>query len=932
MIPDFYDSLEKCLKNRYNIIQTNPRYKNFKQRHYTAGDDQQFFESFDKSNLKNFNIEIDDFKQFELWGKFQNIHNKSVKNTFNYLFNKFKKGIFVKIIDNKLKVFIPFSKNKFQNEWADKVKIDKTKFRNLNDFIRESQELEDRIFKSRYVNQHIGEWYANNSIFRYEFPCQEGDSGIPMISDMFKELCKHRKLPDIELFINKRDFPLFNKHGYEPYNHIFGETKLLSHNYDKYCPILSMVEHKNFADISMPTWYDWDRVTPKKFFPNKPVDFNFNFSTPWSNKKEIAIFRGASTGSIDNIRIKACLLSKKTDLLNAGITKWNCRPRIQNDKSTYLQLINKHNLKLVDFISPDDQSQYKYVLNIPGHVCAYRLSLELSMGSVVLLVNNQYKLWFQKFLKPTIISEDILGDYIPVKEDLSNLLEIIQWCKDNDEKAKIIANNALKFHKKYLTKDGILNYLQFVLVNIKNQVGSYKYPDQEPLYYQLINQKEILTKIFQNYPQNNLNNLTNSIDKYHHPFSINRALQWILQIKDCEKLIHIISKKKIIKGSFMDKLIVIKKVKNIHQSFIGITAINPITKLIPNFMYTYAYKNNTNYSEYISDYSFLDFLLSDNFNFPDYLSILMQISLALHVAQQETAFTHLDLYPWNIMLKILEHPQTIHYRITNSKFIKINTKIIPVIIDYGRSQVFYKGKMHGYSAPPLDTFKISKFHDILTLLISSLSTILRAKYNTKLWFVIGKNKWGIIKLANFIKNSKYTKYESFHNLYEIRRFSKFAKNLSNLLQKENDELDKKTPLEFFNYCYNFNQSSLEFSCINPYFNLVNHSRKIFDECFGIKYNLFEKFQNITLPKSENLLEMYYAYESLKINLRLFYEDNPTLKDQYDKHIIILDEFYQPIIDKLRPEKDYNKIDCEIPINLLEKYENIDYFEWMTNQI
>ena len=65
-------------------------------------------------------------------------------------------------------------------------------------------------------------------------------------------------------------------------------------------------------------------------------------------------------------------------------------------------------------------------------------------------------------------------------------------------------------------------------------------------------------------------------------------------------------------------------------------------------MYTYAYKNNTNYSEYISNYSFLDFLLSDNFNFPDYLSILMQISLALHVAQQEVAFIHLDLYPWNI--------------------------------------------------------------------------------------------------------------------------------------------------------------------------------------------------------------------------------------------------------------------------------------------
>ena len=711
------------------------------------------------------------------------MHNKSVKNTFNYLFNKFKKGIYVKIIDNELSIFLPFSKNKFQNEWGDKIKIDKTKFRNFNDFIRESQELEGRAFKSRYVNQHCNEWYANNSIFRYEFPCQEGDSGIPMISDMFKELCKYRKLPDIELFVNKRDFPLFNRYGYEPYNHIFGESKLLSHNYDKYCPILSMVEHENFADISIPTWYDWDRVTPRKFFPNKPVDFNFDFSTSWKDKKEIAIFRGSSTGSIDNIRIKACLLSKKTKLLDAGITKWNCRPRIEISNSPYLQLINKHNLKLTDFLSAEDQSKYKYVLNIPGHVCAYRLSLELSMGSVVLLVNSNYKLWFQKFLKPSIISEGILGEYIPVKEDLSDLLEIIQWCKDNDQKAETIANNALEFHKKYLTKDGVLNYLQFVLVNIKNQVGSYKYPDKEPLHCQLITQEEKLVKIFNNYPKTELNNLSNSINKYHHRFSINRALQWILQIQNSEKLIKEIPEKKIIKGSFLGKLIAIKKVTNIHQSFVGIVAINPITKLIPNFMYTYAYKNNTNYSEYISNYSFLDFLLSDNFNFLDYLSILMQISLALEVAQQETAFTHLDLYPWNIMLKTLEHPQTIHYRITNSKFIKINSKIIPVIIDYGRSQAFYKGKMYGYSAPPLDTFKVSKFHDILTLLISSLSTILRARYNTKRWFIVGRNKWNIIKLANFIKNSKYTKYKSFHNLYEIRRFAKFAKNLSNLLAK-----------------------------------------------------------------------------------------------------------------------------------------------------
>ena len=54
----------------------------------------------------------------------QYIHANSVIDTFRYLFNKFKKGIFVKIVDNKLKVFLPFSKYNFHNEWTDRIKVD----------------------------------------------------------------------------------------------------------------------------------------------------------------------------------------------------------------------------------------------------------------------------------------------------------------------------------------------------------------------------------------------------------------------------------------------------------------------------------------------------------------------------------------------------------------------------------------------------------------------------------------------------------------------------------------------------------------------------------------------------------------------------------------------------------------------------------------
>ena len=63
--------------------------------------------------------------------------------------------------------------------------------------------------------------------------------------------------------------------------------------------------------------------------------------------------------------------------------------------------------------------------------------------------------------------------------------------------------------------------------------------------------------------------------------------------------------------------------------------------------------------------------------------------------QNECEFIHYDLYPWNILLKV--------------------GSLEPVIIDYGKSCV------HGNSILSMTT--PSKFHDVLTILLSSLHEI-----------------------------------------------------------------------------------------------------------------------------------------------------------------------------------------------------------------
>ena len=240
------------------------------------------------------------------------------------------------------------------------------------------------------------------------------------------------------------------------------EQKTLHTQDKKFIPILSMTTTIAHADIPIPTWEDWSRIASideDKFF-SKPVrDYKYNFETTWTNKSPIAIFRGTSTGrgvDIDtNMRLRLANISHKlgnTMILDAGITKWNLRPRlVPNPETGKLSLktidTESFDFHLVDSISPEEQSKYKYIINVEGHSAAYRLSLELSMGSVIFYVESEYSLWFTKYLEPWV-------HYVPVASDLSDLLEKIEWAISHDSECEKIAANSLEFYNKYLQRDG----------------------------------------------------------------------------------------------------------------------------------------------------------------------------------------------------------------------------------------------------------------------------------------------------------------------------------------------------------------------------------------------------------------------------------------------------------------------------------------------
>ena len=92
--PDFYTTKDLCIESSKKKVQTNPRYKNFNQTHFTAGDEEQFIEyKYEVNGSSEFDDVEDDnvFSKYEMkiWDGYYNLETMSVLNTYRYIFNKF---------------------------------------------------------------------------------------------------------------------------------------------------------------------------------------------------------------------------------------------------------------------------------------------------------------------------------------------------------------------------------------------------------------------------------------------------------------------------------------------------------------------------------------------------------------------------------------------------------------------------------------------------------------------------------------------------------------------------------------------------------------------------------------------------------------------------------------------------------------------------
>lgn len=321
---------------------------------------------------------IGSYNEFKLFDSiFPLLLKNKIDYTFKYIFYELKKGIFVKIKNNNLELFLPFTNEHFKNNWGDllkpppnykrgsilaeKIREKKTEIfkargtknedifrKHLDNLIdlKDSLDKYDDIVAFAYeheflklikhdlvIDPNVRHWYANNCFFRLSmysnseenkqkglsFKFDEGDKSISNFLHLLGQCCLYEKMPDCCFFINPRDYPIVKKTGEYPYPAL---TKLSKKPFfsgvdtNELLPIFSQSINDDYNDLIIPN--DDDIVNCFNIITSDREPSSDKYiTTIFEAKKNKAVFRGKATGcgitEITNKRIQLSFLTKFYD-------------------------------------------------------------------------------------------------------------------------------------------------------------------------------------------------------------------------------------------------------------------------------------------------------------------------------------------------------------------------------------------------------------------------------------------------------------------------------------------------------------------------------------------------------------------------------------------------------------------------------------------
>ena len=155
-----------------------------------------------------------------------------------------------------------------------------------------------------------------------------------------------------------------------------------------------------------------------------------NRNHAWADRKPALIWRGATRGRLCRCELYGYLRHRLVNISRSA-------PDLVDAKSTS---------EGAKYMNMSDQARYKYTLYLPGQNDAYAWRLPELMANNYLIfmpTMSLHEAWFMPQLQA-------YKHFIPVRADLSDLLDKILWARGHDERAQLIAEHATAFQEMVL--------------------------------------------------------------------------------------------------------------------------------------------------------------------------------------------------------------------------------------------------------------------------------------------------------------------------------------------------------------------------------------------------------------------------------------------------------------------------------------------------
>ncbi|KAJ7210769.1 glycosyl transferase family 90-domain-containing protein [Mycena pura] len=221
-------------------------------------------------------------------------------------------------------------------------------------------------------------------------------------------------------------------------------------------PMLSMSKISPcFADILFPTEYYYDRSWWAPHFSHPD-------NIPWEAKKDLAYWRGMSTGGMiigsnyhHFARFRLVDISRsRPDLVDAKITLF--AETLCAEGCDRAAVMAEYNITESRREPREDLYRYKYAIDVDGTTFSGRFLGLLRSGSLV-LKSTIFEEYFNDWLRP-------FEHFVPVLPDLSDLAEKIQWANEHPEETRLIQQRGLEVARRVMTDDQNDCYFFAVLV------------------------------------------------------------------------------------------------------------------------------------------------------------------------------------------------------------------------------------------------------------------------------------------------------------------------------------------------------------------------------------------------------------------------------------------------------------------------------------